>query len=547
MLYRTAFALPLIALATAQSESESPILPADDCPILGPNFPSDFDPNQSHSIKEAIKSFPSLIDILFESEKIPKNATSFYIDVFSAQTNASIYNYSHSAELLDSALTTGNLDDNTIFRIGSVSKLHTVYAILNVAGIEVFQHPVTQYLPELKGNTEKSKIIWEEITVGALASQQGGTGGFPFLAEMRDLKRPIIPAFQTAVYSDAGFGVLGRVLERLTNQTYEDALQTHLAKPLRLPSTGGKLPVAEGLNALAIPGNSSVTGWGKDNHVTVSSGGLYSNAHDLRELGLSILHNELLCEDVTREWMKPRSHTASLTTSVGAPWEIYRLTVPVSPGSNRTRVSDLYTKLGGQVAYSAFLALSPDHDIGYSLLVAGTTATTDRIPLRDLIGEAFIPAAEAAAFENAAANYAGTFADPNNELSNLTLTVDEDKVGLGLPTLFIDGVNWLGNITELGLDPSLSDLFSYRLFPIGPEYTSSSNGLLVKKFSAVSGPADGAPRSQVEGGKGLFDDGCTVWETTGFYSTGDFELEVVKGQVTAVRMMDSNVTMTRVE
>lgn len=85
---------------------------------------------------------------------------------------------------------------------------------------------------------------------------------------MRDIKRPVIPAFQTAMYSDAGFGILGRVLERLTNQTYAEALQSVLAHPLGLKSTSSIVPPDEGLNALAIPGNSAESSWGKDNQVT---------------------------------------------------------------------------------------------------------------------------------------------------------------------------------------------------------------------------------------------------------------------------------------
>ncbi|KAJ4360885.1 uncharacterized protein N0V89_001453 [Didymosphaeria variabile] len=280
---------------------------------------------------------------------------------------------------------------------------------------------------------------------------------------------------------------------------------------------------------------------------TSLSGGVYSNAKDLRTIALSILHNELLCDNVVREWLKPRGHTASLTTSLGAPWEIYRLTIPVSADTNRTRVSDLYTKAGGNAGYAAIFAISPDHGIGYTILLAGASAVPDRVPLRNLIGEVFIPAAEAAAFENAATNYAGKFADPDNELSNLTLTVDKDEPGLGLPSLFVDGVNWLSNITQPLLDPAASVNISNRLYPSGGEYISPSNGRLVKQFDAVSGKAGGIPRSQVEGGTGLFDDGCTAWETTGFFTTTEFELEVVEGRVMAVRMLDSNVTMTRLD
>ncbi|KAF2735114.1 beta-lactamase/transpeptidase-like protein [Polyplosphaeria fusca] len=544
------------------SHTQAQVHPSDDCPILGPSFPSDFDISQSKSIQQAIETFPSLIDALFEAGALNSSSSSFHIDVFSTRTNASIYSYSHSGEVLKDTLTAGTLDDGTIFRIGSVSKLFTVYALLNIAGIDIFDHPVTEYLPELKGNAAGNRIKWEEVTVGALAEQQGGSGGFPledalctltgncaneaFLQRMRDVKRPVVPVFQTAMYSDAGFGVLGRVIERLTNQSYADALQTHLAVPLGLKSVSTFEPPADGLNALAIPGGDLVSSWGTDNQITASSGGIYANTHDLRELGLSILQNRLLCADVTREWMKPRSHTSSLTMSVGAPWEIYRLTIPTSAKSNRTRVSDLYTKMGGQVAYAGIFALSPDHDLGYSVLVAGENATQDRIPLRDVVGTAFIPAAEAAAFENAASNYGGVFADPNNESSNLTLTVDDDKPGLGLPALFVDGVDWRANITQPAFDVS-GDLFSYRLYPSGTEYVSPATGALVKLFNAVWGIAKPMPRTLVDGGEGgLFEDACMSWTETGFYTTSDFELEVVGGRLERVRMMDSNVTMARV-
>ena len=75
------------------------------------------------------------------------------------------------------------------------------------------------------------------------------------------------------------------------------------------------------------------------------SGGLYASFADLRKLGLSILHSELLDSTTTRAWMKPHGFVAPLTVGLGAPWEINRLPLAVSPGSNRTRISDLYSEL----------------------------------------------------------------------------------------------------------------------------------------------------------------------------------------------------------
>ena len=63
-----------------------------------------------------------------------------------------------------------------------MSKLFTVYAILVAGGgLTTLDIPVTRYLPELikEGNVDPLKNIkWEDVTIGALASQQGGSAQF---------------------------------------------------------------------------------------------------------------------------------------------------------------------------------------------------------------------------------------------------------------------------------------------------------------------------------------------------------------------------------
>ena len=76
------------------------------------------------------------------------------------------------------------------------------------------------------------------------------------------------PVFQSAQYSDGGFGVLGRVLERMTGLAYNEAIQTYLARPLGLKHTASFEPGAEGLDAIVIPGGLAVSAWGFDNQVT---------------------------------------------------------------------------------------------------------------------------------------------------------------------------------------------------------------------------------------------------------------------------------------
>lgn len=160
--------------------STARIAPTDEVPLIGPSFISNFDPSNSRAIGNAKKAFPGLVDHLFESGELNRTDLAFTIDVFSAATNESLFSYSHVGEASKPSLTTGELNDNTISRIGSVTKLFTVYAIIAKAGMGVFSHPVTKYLPELKGNSSGDpleRVRWEDITVGALAAHQAGTGG----------------------------------------------------------------------------------------------------------------------------------------------------------------------------------------------------------------------------------------------------------------------------------------------------------------------------------------------------------------------------------
>lgn len=164
--------------------SFSDVIPTEQCPILGAVYPStylsEFGLTRSKAIQAAKEKFPAVIKTMISSGDISANLSSFTIDVYSTSTNETFYSYSHEAPALNGTLTSGFLNDETIFRVGSVTKLYTVYAILVHAGIQIFDHAVTKYLPELAGNSREdslTKIIWDDITVGALASHQAGSGG----------------------------------------------------------------------------------------------------------------------------------------------------------------------------------------------------------------------------------------------------------------------------------------------------------------------------------------------------------------------------------
>ncbi|KAM0292374.1 hypothetical protein ACHAPM_011754 [Fusarium culmorum] len=517
----------LAGMVLIASSATASIIASDDVPLIGPSFLSNFDISKGSYLEEAKYKFPLLIEELFEVGDLNKTDLIFAVDVFSAATNDSLYSYYHVGEGYKDTLTKGELSEETIFRIGSVTKLFTVYAIIAKAGMEVLSYPVTIFLPELLSNSSNNpieRIDWSEITVGALAAHQagsGGTGGYfrtnpdttgddrrEFLNYMRDQQYPTIASNRNALYSDAGYGVLTLILERLTGQEYRDAVRDVIFEPLGMNSSSATVPSGTDVNAVNRTGIGS---WGLDIPVVAGSGGIYSSAKDLRLAGLSILNSKLLLPYTTREWMKPCSSTGVLVELVGAPWEITRLTLPIGPGSNRTRISDIYIKAGGNGDYTSILALSPDHGIGFSLMLAGDTATQARWPLRDTVGETFITAAEFAAAESAENNLTGTFIVEGFESSNITIEVTKGEPGLNLTAFFLKGEDQLANFT------------SARLYPTGLYSNSRSlsalyntKGNVSVAFRQVSGlPSPPPVRAAVEGGKGGLFDNTFSWMNVG--------------------------------
>ncbi|RTE82386.1 hypothetical protein BHE90_003103 [Fusarium euwallaceae] len=532
---------PLSLLAFAAASSAARIVATDNVPLLGPAFASNFDISKSKAIEDAKAKFPALIEELFESKTLDKDGLIFSLDVFSASTNSSIYSYKHVGKSQEKALTAGNLSDTTITRTGSVSKLFTAYAIIAKGGMEVFSHPVTRYIPELAGNKSENpleRIDWDDITVGTLLSHQAGTGGVSEgVKHFRDVRRPTMSPHHTALYSDGGYSLLTTVLSRMTGKPYGDAVKEIIFEPLGLEQMSSGAPNGSDIDVIDRRPIYNLSSWGGNPDFVAGSGGIYGSTRDFRLAGLSILNSELLSASTTKAWMKPMSGTGSLVELVGAPWEIQRLMIPATPGSNRTRVSDLYTKAGGNGDYTAIIALSPDHGIGYSLLVAGNSATPARWPLRDVLGETFIPAAEHAAAENAKKSLTGTFVAEGSEGTNLTITFDEGKPGLGLESLYHEGIDIRAQI--LGSPEPIP--VSVRLYPAGITSSKSlsslykSKGKISVKHNAVISPLPLAPRAAVEGGKGGLFDNSQTWLSIGQFGPGDeFVFNLVDGRLESV-------------
>ncbi|MEU6948708.1 serine hydrolase domain-containing protein [Streptomyces sp. NPDC046316] len=140
------------------------------------------------------------------------------------------------------------VDENTLFLVGSATKTFTATALMRLVadGRIDLDAPVRRYVPELVLADEKAAA---EITVLNLLNHTSGldwniivdTGDgddalAAFVEKMADLPFIGEPGGR-ASYSQAGFNLLGRVLENVTGLTYERAVASLLIEPLGLTNS----------------------------------------------------------------------------------------------------------------------------------------------------------------------------------------------------------------------------------------------------------------------------------------------------------------------
>ncbi|KAF2137390.1 uncharacterized protein K452DRAFT_208381, partial [Aplosporella prunicola CBS 121167] len=479
------------------------------CPYQGPLFPPPRNPLSTSAIQGAQESFAAqLEDALNGADELGSslllNETFFSISVFSS--TSSLFTYHHVAapsEVADEGLTSKTLDGDSIYRIGSVSKLLTLYTLLVAQGDVDWNQPITKFVPELSdGETddELRSIQWEDVTIGALATHLAGisrmnawgdqvfensstleAAGLPSTYDENDIPTcglgllpnppkqiqglnklgPFMPPFQTPVYSNDGYMVLAWALENMTGEPLTETFRREIVDPLKLSHTTFETPI-DTSNAV-VPGGlvdaASTSGWGVDLQDNNPAGSAYSTTNDVTAIGQSILQSSLLSKALTRRWLKPHARTSDDTQAVGAPWEIASMRIPLSDGkaenTSTTRV-DLYTKGGDIIAYSSYLVLEPDRDFGFVVLGAGLPSAGNQIRyLSDLAARTWVSALEAAAREEATAAYAGDFASDDSAMS---IVVEDGKPGLLVAEWVSHGVDVLA---AAGAGASV------RLYPTG--------------------------------------------------------------------------------
>ncbi|KAJ5127440.1 hypothetical protein N7448_008219 [Penicillium atrosanguineum] len=422
------------------------------------------------------------------------------------------YHYT-SQEILNATNGTHNVDGDSIYRIASATKLFTVYAGMLALTEEEWNRPLTEINKAFAAVAEQGDkdpiwhVQWDKITPWALASQSSGIPreGWPFAdslwAYLSNVKYglpstnpvtewgmppvnasnlgacwntdgicygqdaiksvrsqpPVFLPWSTPMYANDNFMMLGLMMSNITGHTIEDIYQTTLFEPLGLKSTFASVPTSRNDLTRSVIVGAPESGFAILPALSIPSGGIFSSINDLAKFGISILNNTLLSDNTTRKWMKPSIHTASLTYSMGAPWEIIRYIHP-STG----KITDLYTKLGDSGYYGSNIVLIPEYGAGFSIINAGTTSSRGDLSniVLDYITTTILPIFEAQAALEATKNYIGTYvsSDPNLN-SSLTIAFNKSRTtphsGLTITQWISNGTDVLNTKLFAGLKPRL--------------------------------------------------------------------------------------------
>jgi D-alanyl-D-alanine carboxypeptidase len=214
---------------------------------------------------------------------------------------------------------------STEFSIGSITKTFTAAAVLQLrdAGLADLDAPVTDYVPEYSPPGSAG------VTLRRLLSHSAGVPDAPLLAALDPrtpdgLTRPRSPLDlislikdkpldftpgESSRYSNAGYILLGLVIERASGMAYADYVHDHLLVPLGMSRTsyGGGDPSGPGFARGLIEGPDGRLREAPLVHPSLgySAGGLYSTVEDMHKWDRGFDGDRILSASSRAQMFKP--------------------------------------------------------------------------------------------------------------------------------------------------------------------------------------------------------------------------------------------------
>lgn len=210
---------------------------------------------------------------------------------------------------------------DTRFNMASMTKMFTGMAILQLAekGKLSIDQTVGRYLPNYP-----NKTVADSVTIHQLLTHTSGLGNFweeldkvpkdkylsvdDYIRLFANKPLQSIPGKRYA-YSNAGYVLLGKIIEQVSQQTYFDFIQHHILIPAGMTDTEAlKLNESQPHVATGYTMSPEKPGqWMNNNFVNVfkggPAGGYYTTAGDLLRFSNAITSNLLLNKNSTTQYL----------------------------------------------------------------------------------------------------------------------------------------------------------------------------------------------------------------------------------------------------
>lgn len=276
------------------------------------------------------------------------------------------------------------VDGNTIFEIGSITKVFTAAALMQLAeqGELQLDDPISKFLPE---SVQPPTYNGQAISLWNLATHTSGLPRLPDNLTPADESNPyadytvaqlyaFLSNYQLSReigsqydYSNLGAGLLGHLLSRKAGIDYETLIQTYIAQPLHMSDLGVHLSPAQqarfatGHNTLGQP----VPYW--DIPTLAGAGALRSTANDLLKFLAANLQLILSpCTPMLQKTHVVQAQTGISGMAIAWAWHVF----------NRHNTEIIFHD-GGTGGFRSFLGLIKQKPLGVVVLSNSENDVTD--------------------------------------------------------------------------------------------------------------------------------------------------------------------------
>ena len=295
------------------------------------------------------------------------------------------------------------LTDDILYGIGSVSKIYTTVAVMQLAeaGRVSLDAPVTRYLKDFKMADER----YRQITVRMLLNHSSGLMGSHFenamlfgdadpvaadsLLEQLSTQRLKADPGAYSVYCNDGSTLAELVVEAVTGMEFMDYVRTRILKPAGLENTfapgdtfdtGRLAKTYRGADTRALP---------QDCLNLVGTGGIYATASDLAAFGGALIGTKLLRQSSLNAMAAPE-YDRGIWPDTDAPdalryglgWDAVEW-LPFSQSGIQALV-----KGGDTLRYHAGLVVIPEYHMAAAVLSSGGASTYNEMTAAQMLAAA---------------------------------------------------------------------------------------------------------------------------------------------------------------